>query len=105
MKNTLKKTKKLLLVIALITFLFTPIYSMINVNGFIWEIDFDYCINCGECCKYTDLIELGDEYAYFKDGNIFGGSSFYLDYSPNIDQQLEETMNMCPTGALFYDTY
>ena len=105
MKNTLKKTNKLLLVIALIALISTPIYSMINVNGFIWEVDFEDCTNCGECCNYTDLIALGDNDAYFKDGNIIGESSFYLDYSPTLDPLLAEAMDMCPSHAISYDIY
>ena len=106
MKNLhFKKTRKLLLVLVLVTFLLTPIYSIVNANGYIWEIDFEDCINCGECLNYTDLIALGDEDAYFIDGNIIGGSSFYLDYSPDIDPCLQIAMDMCPTGALIFDTY
>ncbi|MFA5849400.1 MAG: hypothetical protein WC833_05930 [Bacteroidales bacterium] len=103
MKNFhFKKARKLLLVLALVTLLLTPIYSMINSSGYIWEIDYDYCVSCELCSVIASEYILFYDRPFFIDGNINGGSSFYLDYSPTMDPILKDAYENCPCKDLAF---
>jgi len=98
-KTKLKKTRKLLLAMALVTFLLTPLYSMMSDNGFIWEIDYDGCISCNLCAELApNFISIdGDDDPFFTNGYITGGSSFYIQFSSVEDPDLDEAYNSCPS--------
>jgi ferredoxin len=98
MKNlNFKKARKLLLVLTLVTFLFTPVYSMID--GYGCFIDYDNCFCCGTCHdiapEYIGLLD--NEYPFFRYGKtVIGDGSAYLNYPAEAAPVLREAYECCP---------
>ena len=111
MKNQLIfKLKKILIVIGLLAFMLSPLYSMKENNGgFIWEIVLEECISCNNCYETApDFITLdGNDDPYFTNGNIIGGSSILLQYSYPENPDLEAAYQSCPLIDIAFkkDTY